>query len=283
LQPGPKQASAARRRVAAAKAAGPREGGGTAPQGRDFVNALERGLAVLATFGRGRERMTLSHVAEATGLSRGTARRLLLTLSQLNYLASDGKLFWLTPKVLNLGQGYLASFGRGEVATATIRGISEKLDESCSMAVLDGPDVVYVARAERQRVFSSRIDIGTRLPAHCSSLGRVLLAGLGEAELDAWIARHPLRAFTERTLTDPEKFRARIQEVRRLRYAIIDGELEIGSRSIAVPIIDRAGRTCAALNIGTSSARTSLEQLRRRFLPVLREAAQQIGSAIEGW
>ncbi|MDJ0387473.1 IclR family transcriptional regulator C-terminal domain-containing protein [Roseomonas sp. E05] len=252
-------------------------------QGREFVNALERGLAVLATFGRGRERMTLSHVAQMTGLSRGTARRLLLTLSELNYVASDGKLFWLTPKVLHLGQGYLASFGRGEVATAIIKGVSEKLGESCSMAVLDGPDIVYVARVETQRVFSSRIDIGTRLPAHCSSLGRVLLAGLGEADLETWMARHPLHAWTEKTLVDPEKFRARIHEVRRLRYAIIDGELEVGSRSIAVPVLDRSDRTCAALNIGTSSARASLELMRRRFLPVLREAAQQIGSAIEGW
>ncbi|WP_367614456.1 IclR family transcriptional regulator domain-containing protein [Teichococcus coralli] len=255
----------------------------TGRQGREFVNALERGLAVLAAFGRGRERMTLSDVAQMTGLSRGTARRLLLTLSELNYVASDGKLFWLAPKVLNLGQGYLASFGRGEVATAIIKGVSEKLGESCSMAVLDGPDIVYVARVETQRVFSSRIDVGTRLPAHCSSLGRVLLAGLGEAELEAWMARHPLTAWTERTLVDPGKFRARIAEVRRQRYAIIDGELEIGSRSVAVPVLDRSGGTCAALNIGTSSARASLELMRRRFLPVLREASQQIGNATQGW
>jgi len=275
LQPGPKQASAAQPPLPRVEAAG--------RQGREFVNALERGLAVLATFGRGRERMTLSDVAQITGLSRGTARRLLLTLSELNYVASDGKLFWLTPKVLNLGQGYLSSFGRGEAATVIIKGVSEKLGESCSMAVLDGPDIVYVARVETQRVFSSRIDIGTRLPAHCSSLGRVLLANLPEAEFEAWAARYPLRAWTEKTLVDPVKFRARICEVRRLRYAIIDGELEIGSRSIAVPVLDRGGRTCAALNIGTSSARAPLELMRRRFLPVLREAAQQIGNATPGW
>jgi IclR family pca regulon transcriptional regulator len=252
-------------------------------RGPDFVTALERGLAVLETFGRGRERLTLTQVATYTKLSRGTARRFLLTLVELQFLATDGKIFWLTPKVLNLSHGYMTSFGRGEVARPVLQSVSAKFQESCSMAVLEGPDVVYVARVEARRVFSSRIDVGTRLPAHCSSLGRVLLAALAEEQFEAWMARHELAAWTERTITDPERFRARIQEVRRARHAIIDGEMELGSRSIAVPIVNRLGVTVAALNIGTSAARVSLDQLRRTFLPVLRDAALQIGGALDGW
>ncbi|WP_241665506.1 IclR family transcriptional regulator domain-containing protein [Teichococcus oryzae] len=255
----------------------------TSGRGPDFVAALERGLTVLETFGRGRERLTLSEVAAHTKLSRGTARRFLLTLVELQFLASDGKNFWLTPKVLNLSHGYLTSFGRGEVARPVLQAVSDRFQESCSMAVLEGADVVYVARVEARRVFSSRIDVGTRLPAHCSSLGRVLLAALPEDQFEAWMARHDLVAWTERTITDPGRFRARIQDVRRARHAIIDGEIELGSRSIAVPIVNRSGATVAALNIGTSAARVSLDQLRRTFLPVLREAAQQIGGALDGW
>lgn len=255
-----------------------------AARGGDFVTALERGLSVLGSFGRGRERLTLSQVAQLTGLSRGTARRFLLTLVELQFLASDGKLFWLTPKVLDLGQGYLSSYGRGDVARPILQSVSAKFNDSCSLAVLQGADVVYVARVEARRVFSSRIEVGSRLPAHCSSLGRVLLAALDDAQLDAWLARHqPLSAWTERTITDPDKLRLRLQDVRKQRHAIIDGELEIGSRSIAVPVINRHGDTVAALNIGSSTARVSLEQLRRSFLPVLREASAQLGPLIEGW
>ncbi|MFC7556127.1 IclR family transcriptional regulator C-terminal domain-containing protein [Pseudoroseomonas wenyumeiae] len=202
---------------------------------------------------------------------------------ELQFLASDGKNFWLTPRVLDLSHGYLSSFGRGDVARPILQAVSEKFQESCSMAVLEGADVIYVARVEARRVFSSRIDVGTRLPAHCSSLGRVLLAALPEDQFEAWLGRHELTAWTERTITDPGRFQARIQEVRRARHAIIDGEMELGIRSIAVPIVNRLGATVAALNIGTSAARVSLDQLRRTLLPALREAAQQIGAALDGW
>lgn len=249
----------------------------------DFVAALGRGLQVLECFAPGRERMTLSQVAQQTGLSRGTARRFLLTLTALGYLASDGKLFWMTPRVLRFGQGYLAGFARAEAVRPVIEAVSRELNESCSLAVLDGADVVYVARVEARRVYSSRIDIGTRLPAHASSLGRVLLAALDEAALEEWLQRHPLRAWTERTVTDPAQFRVRLAEIRRQRYAVIDGELELGARSIAVPVPDAAGRDVAALNIGTSAARAPLETMRRHFLPVLRQAAQRIAGTVTAW
>lgn len=249
----------------------------------EFVTALQRGLTVLESFGPGQERMTLSQVAERADLSRGTARRFLLTLTALGYLGTDGKLFWMTPKVLRLGNGYLSAFGRAEAVRPVIQAVSQQFDESCSMAVLEGPDVVYVARAEARRVYSSRIDIGTRLPAHASSLGRVLLAGLGEEALEAWLRRYPPVAWTKRTITDLDLLRAKIAEVRRQRYAIIDGELEIGARSIALPILDRAGRTVAALNIGTAAGRAPLDHMRRVFLPVLRKAAEEIAQTVAAW
>jgi len=255
----------------------------TAPRDGEFVVAVERGLVVLESFGPGRERLTLSQVAALTGLSRGTARRFLLTLTRLDYLGTDNKLFWLKPKVLRFGNSYLAGFGRAEAVRPVVQAISHQLNESCSMAVLDGADVVYVARAEARRVYSSRIDIGTRLPAHASSLGRVLLAGLSEAALDLWLARHPPVAWTERTITDPALLREKIAEARRLRYAILDGELEIGVRSIAVPVLDPMGRTVAALNIGSAAGRAPLGQLRRVYLPILRKAAQDIAQAVTSW
>lgn len=245
--------------------------------------ALQRGLQVLECFGPGQERLTLSQVAVLTGLSRGTARRFLLTLVALDYLGHDGKLFWLAPKVLRFSHGYLASFGRAELVKPVIQHVSQQLNESCSMAVLDGADIVYVARVEARRAYSSRIDIGTRLPAHASSLGRVLLAGLPDAALDAWLARHKPHPWTARTITDPALLRAKILEARRQRHAILDGELELGARSIAVPVLDAAGQTVAALNIGTSTARAPLDQLRRVFLPVLRAAAQEISQSIVAW
>lgn len=262
--------------------AGETAGGGGA-RGLEFVLSLERGLAVLCAFGPGRERMTLTQVAALTGLSRGTARRFLLTLAELDFLASDGKLFWLTPKVLRFSHGYLASFGRSEAARPHLQAISDHFNESCSLAVLDGADVVYVARVEARRVFSSRIDIGTRLPAHCTALGRVLLGGLEPEALEAWMARYPLSPWTERTVVDPALFRQRIQEARRQRHAIIDGETELGSRSIAVPVPDLTGRTVAALNIGASAARVSLAQMRREMLPALRAAAERIATHALPW
>lgn len=252
-------------------------------RGPEFVTALERGLAVLAAFGRAPRRMTLTQVAEATDLSRGTARRFLLTLQALNYVDSDGKLFWLTPKVLQFSSAYLSAFGVSEAGRGVIRRLTEQIGESSSMAVLDGHDVVYVARIETRRIFSSGIEVGSRLPAFCSSLGRVLLAGLGDAELDRWLAEDTFTAPSPRSITDPEKVRQKVLEARRIQHAIIDGEMEVGVRSIAVPIHDRAGRTVAALNIGTTAARASLDHMRKVFLPALREAAQEVERTMSDW
>lgn len=252
-------------------------------RGPEFVTALERGLNVLAAFGRGPCRMTLTQVADATDLSRGTARRFLLTLQSLNFVDSDGKLFWLTPKVLQFSSAYLSAFGVSEAGRGVIRRLTEQIGESSSMAVLDGHDVVYVARVETRRIFSSGLEVGSRLPAFCSSLGRVLLAGLGDAELDRWLAEETYVVPSPRSIADPEKVRQKVLEARRLQYAIIDGEMEVGVRSIAVPIHDRAGRTVAALNIGTTAARASLDHMRKVFLPALREAAHEVERTMSDW
>jgi IclR family pca regulon transcriptional regulator len=226
--------------------------------------------------------MTLTEVAARTGLSRGTARRLLLTLRALSYIDTDGRLFWLTPKVLNFSNAYLMPLGLGDAAKAVIKGLTERLNESSSIGVLDGPDVVYVARIEVRRLYSSGIDVGTRLPAHCSSLGRMLLASLPDERLAQWLAQHPLQARTPKTITDPDRFREELAKVRRQRFALIDEELEVGIRSVAVPIVGQSGRTFAALNASASTARVGLDTLADAFVPRMHDAARAL-SAIMNW
>jgi IclR family pca regulon transcriptional regulator len=249
----------------------------------EFVTALERGLNVLGAFGRQPSRMTLSQVAEVTNLSRGTARRFLLTLQTLSFVNSDGKLFWLTPKVLQFSSAYLSTFGITEAGRSIIRNLSEVIGESSSMAVLDGYDVVYVARVETQRIFSSGLEVGSRLPAYCTSLGRVLLAGMSDVELDRYLTGRAIEPQSPRSIVELSALRQKVIEARRQQYAIIDGEVEIGIRSIAVPIHDRTGRTIAALNIGTSAARASLDHMRKVLLPALREAARKIEETMSEW
>ena len=249
----------------------------------DFVTALARGLDVLSCFDSDHRRMTLTQVAGRTGLTRGTSRRFLLTLEKLGYLTSDGKQFWLTTKVLVLANSYLTSFGLGEPAKAILKRLAHEVGESSSMAVLEGSQIVYVGRADAPRSFATALNlsIGSRIPAHSSSLGRVLLASLERPVLEDWLAHNPLFAITDRTITDPDKWLAMISEVRQQGYAIVNSEMEIGLRSIAVPVVNRDGRTIAALNVATLSARTSLEELRKTFLPVMRVAAAEIARVLE--
>jgi len=249
----------------------------------EFVTALERGLNVLTALGRQPRRMTLSQVAEVTNLSRGTARRFLLTLQTLHFVNSDGKLFWLTPKVLQFSGAYLSTFGVTDAGRAVIRDLTESVGESSSMAVLDGYDVVYIARVETQRIFSSGLEVGSRLPAYCTSLGRVLLAGLSDSELDRHLLGKVFEPQSPRSIVDPALLRQKILEVRRQQYALIDGEVEVGVRSIAVPVHDQSGRTIAALNIGTSAARASLDHIRKVLLPALRDAANKIEKTMNEW
>ncbi|MDO9378340.1 MAG: IclR family transcriptional regulator C-terminal domain-containing protein [Nocardioidaceae bacterium] len=241
-----------------------------------FVQSLARGLSVLTAFGEGAEHLTLSEVAARTDLTRAAARRFLLTLVDLGYVTSDGKRFTLRPRVLDLGYAYLSGLGLPAVAQPHLERLVAQVRESSSMAVLDGHDVVYVARVPTARIMSVTIDVGTRLPAHATSLGRVLLAGLGPDALERWIDGATLARFTDRTLTDPAALRADLDRARTRGHAIADSELEDGLRSVAVPVRDRHGVVAAALNVSTQASRVPLEDLRGVVLPALAAAARAV-------
>jgi IclR family transcriptional regulator, pca regulon regulatory protein len=241
-----------------------------------FVQSLERGLLVIRALDSP-EPQPLSAVARTTGLSRAAARRFLLTLERLGYVRHARGGFSLTPRVLELGYAYLSSLTLPEVAQPHLERLVERVQESSSVSVLDGDDVVYVARVPTRRIMSVTISVGTRFPAYATSMGRVLLAGLPDAEIDAALARAELRPLTPRTITSAAALRATIEEVRRRGHAIVDEELELGLRSVAAPIRDPAGAVVAAINLSVQASRTTVADMRRRLLPPLRETAAAIG------
>jgi IclR family transcriptional regulator, pca regulon regulatory protein len=247
---------------------------------RQSLQSLERGIAVIQVFSRERPALTLSEVARMTGITRATARRILLTLEEVGHVRSDGRLFSLTPRVLSLGWAYLSSLNLWETAQPLMEELSERTNESCSAATLDLPDVVYVARMPTRRIMTISLGVGSRLPAHCTSIGRVLLAGLPDAELDAFIGAAELEAFTEHTITDRTRLRAAIDTVRAEGWAMIDQELEIGLRSIAAPL-RLGGATIAAINLAAAAPRVPVDELRGVMLPELRRTAELISAALE--
>ena len=242
----------------------------------EFVQSLERGLAVIQAFGPDTPEMTISEVAEATATTRATARRFLLTLENLGHVRSDGRKFSLTPQILGLGYAYLSSLSWWQIAQPAMEDVVHELQESCSAAVLDGKDVVYVARVSATRIMSINLNIGTRLPAHVTSLGRVLLSHQPPESLDQYLAKIDPHKFTEHTKTDPGELRETIETARLKGYALVDQELETGLRSLAVPIYDRNGRILAALNVGTHAARTRLDEMTSHFLSALHDASRKM-------
>jgi IclR family transcriptional regulator, pca regulon regulatory protein len=247
---------------------------------RHFIQSLARGLAVLQVFSRQHPAVTLSEAASLTGLTRATARRILLTLEELGYVRAEGRRFLPTPRVLAIGYAYLSSLDLWEGAEPHMAELAERTGESCSAATLDGAEVVYVARVPARRVMAVNLSVGARLPAYPTSLGRVLLAALGPAELDEHLAGVELRALTPRTVTDPARLRGILQEVRGQGWALVDQELEDGVRSIAAPVRDRAGRVVAAMNVSGHAGRVSVQQLREQFLPLLLAAAKQVSEQV---
>jgi IclR family pca regulon transcriptional regulator len=243
------------------------------------LQSLERGMAVIQVFSRERPALTLSEVANLTGITRATARRILLTLEKLGHVRSDGRLFSPTPRLLTLGWAYLSSLNLSELALPLMEQLVEETHESCSAATLDLPDVVYVARVPTRRIMSITLSVGTRLPAHCTSMGRVLLASLSPARLDAYFAAKPLEPWTPRTITDDARLRGVLDETRQRGWALVDQELEIGLRSVAAPI-RRGEDTIAALNVSSAVSRVSLDELRRRILPPLIATADAISTAL---
>ncbi len=253
---------------------------GSAGRRTDFVQSLDRGLAVIRCFSSEHPSLTLSEVAERTGLTRAAARRFLLTLQELGYVGSSGRQFSLRPRVLALGYAYLSSFSVAQIAQPHLEDLTEELHESCSVSVLDGDDIVYVARASANRIMTIALTVGTRLPPYPTSMGRVLLAGLPEAELDAHLSRARLRKLTEHTVDDPDQLRAILADVRAKGWAAVDQELEAGVRSIAVPIRDSSGRVVAAINASAHAARVPMRTLEKQFLPRLLDAAEQIDAEL---
>lgn len=244
------------------------------------VQSFARGLEVLRSFGADAPTQTLSEAAERTGLTRAGARRILLTLQGLGYVALEGRDFRLTPKVMELGFAYLASQPWWHAAQPLMEDLTQTLQESSSAAVLDGNDIVYVLRVPAHKIMSIHLGVGSRLPAHCSSMGRVLLAGLPEEERERRVMAMDLRAQTPKTITDPERLLSVLGEVRRKGFALVSEELELGLMSLAVPVMDRAGRVVAALNVSTQPQRRTATELREQCLPLLQAVARRIGETM---
>jgi IclR family transcriptional regulator, pca regulon regulatory protein len=243
------------------------------------VRSLERGIAVIQVFSRERPALTLSDVARLTGMTRATARRILLTLEKLGHVRSDGRLFSLTPRVLSLGWAYLASLNLPELAMPLMEDLVERTKESCSMATLDPPDIVYVARVPTRRIMTVTLGVGARLPAHATSMGRVLLAALPDAELERFLELTPLERFTDNTITDPAALRDAVLETREQGWALVDQELELGLRSVAAPVTGPSRCAIAAVNVSAAAQRVSIDEFRKRFLPDLVETAAAISAA----
>jgi IclR family pca regulon transcriptional regulator len=247
-----------------------------AGRGPDFVQSLERGLSVIRAFDHEHPELTLSEVAAVTGVTRAVARRFLLTLESLGYVRSDGRFFSLTAKVLELGYAYLSSQSLPEVAEPHLEDLVSEVNESSSVSVLDGHDVVYVARVPVSRIMTVSISVGTRFPAYATSMGRVLLAGMAEDELTAYLTAVRLEPLTARTVSSVAALRGEVARARTQGWALVNQELEEGLRALAVPIRDRSGTVVAALNVSAHASRTSLEAMRRDLLPPLLKAAARV-------
>ena len=251
-------------------------------QNSDFVQSLERGLAVIRAFDAEHRELALSEVARLTGLTRAAARRFLLTLVKLGYVNFSQGRFSLRPRVLELGYAYLSSLTLPEVALPHMEQLVAKVNESCSISVLDDIDVVYVARVPTRRIMSITLAVGTRLPAFVTSMGRVLLAGLPDEELEERLARIEVTPLTSRTVADKDELRTILAGVRRQGYAATDQELEEGLRSLAVPLRSSSGAVTAALNLSVHASRASMAALRREFLPLARRTAAAIEEDLRG-
>ena len=244
---------------------------------RDYVNSLARGLEVIRAFSREKPRMTLSEIAQATGMTRATVRRFLLTLVREEYAETDGKFFSLAPKILELGYAALSTMTFLDAVQPVLVRLANTVKESCFGAVLEDTDVVYVANASpAERIVGISVSVGSRAPAHAVSTGRVLLAALPDDELDEYLDRATLSKLTPNTITSKKRLRALVEETRQQGFSIVDQELEIGLRSISVPIYDPSGKMLAALNVACPSSRITPDEMREGILNELQAASSEI-------
>ncbi|WP_232540124.1 IclR family transcriptional regulator domain-containing protein [Azohydromonas aeria] len=247
-----------------------------------YVQSFARGLEVLRSFGAGAPAQTLSETAERVGLTRAGARRILLTLQTLGYVEQEGRQFRLTPKVMELGFAYLSAQPWWHLAQPLMEELTQQLKLSTSAAVLDGAEVVYVLRVPMQKIMSINLGVGSRLPAHCTSMGRVLLAGLREEQREARVAAMTLEPLTPRTTTDAEALLRKLSQVRRQGFALVNEELELGLMSLAVPVRDRSDRVVAAINVSSPAQRQSATELQKTCLPALQAVAERISAMLPG-
>ena len=244
-----------------------------------MLQGLERGLAVIEAFSAAEPAMTLSAVARRTGITRASARRILLSLEELGYVQSDEGRFSLSPRVLRLGWSYFGSVNMWELAEPLMEELAAELQETCSATTLDLPEIVFVARAPGPRIMTMSLAVGSRLPAFATAMGRVLLSSLDDAAVESYLASVPLAALTPRTLTDPSRVSAAVTAAREQDWALVDEELELGLRSLSVPLRGSDGRVVAALNICAATSRISVGEMKRRFLPAMRRTAASITAA----
>jgi IclR family pca regulon transcriptional regulator len=243
---------------------------------KDFVQSLDRGLAIMKVFNERTPRLTLSEVAELTGFTRATARRFLLTLESLNYVGSTGRYFFLRPRVLELGHAYLSSYNLVSIAQDHLESIANELRESCSASVLENENIIYICRAASNRIMTVNIALGHQLPAYATSMGRVLLGALPEKELEFYLQTSKREKLTSRTVYEIDELRKIIMKVRKQGWAINEQELEEGVQSVAVPIHGKGNKVIAAINVSAHASRVPVERLVNEFLPKLQACAKEI-------
>jgi IclR family pca regulon transcriptional regulator len=246
----------------------------------NFVLSLARGLKVIETFEGHKQGQSVADVARETGLSRAAVRRLLMTLQALGYAESDGRVYSLKTRVLKLGFSYLSSASLPTLAQPILEQVTEQVHESSSLTVMDGDQIVYVARSTAKRVMSVGLSVGSRLPAYCTSMGRILLAAKPDLQLASYLERVELKSMTAKTVIDKSTLADLIRKVRIDGFALVDEELELGLRSIAVAVKNRQNETVAAMNIGVHAVRITAKEMIDRLLPILLENARLLGQCL---
>jgi IclR family pca regulon transcriptional regulator len=246
----------------------------------DFVLSLGRGLAVIEAFQDRPAGVTVGDVASRTGLSRASVRRLLISLEMLGYASHNGPVYRLGSRALRLGFSFLSSNSLAALALPVLEEISAAIHESSSLSTLEGDEIVYLARSATRRVMSVGLSIGSRLPAYCTSMGRVMLASLSGEDLAAYLTRVELQRRTWKSITDKSMLTAELERIRQHGYALVDEELELGLRSLAVPVRTRSGRVVAAMNTGVQAGRVTSEEMIERFLPVLLQGSERLAIAL---
>jgi IclR family pca regulon transcriptional regulator len=243
---------------------------------RDWIAGLEKGLSLIQTFDEANSRQTATQAGLRCGLTRTAARRYLLTLLHLGYVATDGKLFWLTPRVMRLGQSYLESARLPRIVQPSLQRVAMGTQEISFVAVLDGDDIVYVARNGQNRSMNTSFALGARVPAHTTASGMLLMALQGADAVDVWLKKGRLRTFTSHTITDPDRLRQQMAHIRAQDWSLSEQQLDLTYRGVAVPLRDHKGNTIAALSVSMPMQFESSQQAIERVLPLLRETAQSL-------